>query len=601
MICCPSCKPASAPEVSRLMASTDRPWFQHYPPGVPKSIRYPEVPFYRLLQESAARFPDRAALIFYDGAKGRELGVKSYADLDGESDRFAAALSALGIGRGDRVAYFLQNSPALVVGFYGILKAGAVVVPCNPMYRGEELGHQLRDSGAKAILCEAGLYPLVEQVAPNTDLRHVIVTGGPPDGRTQASGREVHSPDRGGHLPDRKVDSLDWEVHLMEALVESQKGRTAMRPYRYPGIDPVRDLAFLPYTGGTTGVPKGSMLTHQNLVVNTLQFKTWFGYREGEEVFIAALPLFHIGGIAGVMNVPLAAGATIVLFRRFNPLGVLQAVQDYRATRFLGVPTMYIALLNQREAPSFDLSSLRASRTSAASLPAAVKLAFDHLVGHEVLIEGYGLTETSPLTHVNPVHRARAGSIGVPLPDTDARIVDAGEGTEVLPVGQVGELVLRGPQVMQGYWKNPQETGAALRDGWLFTGDLARMDEDGYFCIVDRKKDVINAAGFKVWPREVEEALYQHPHIRAAAVVGVPDSYRGETVKAVVVLKEIHGFLSDEAAREEIIDFCRRELAAYKVPRVVEIRDSLPMSGAGKVLRRVLREAAAAGSGAPDS
>jgi long-chain acyl-CoA synthetase len=561
----------------------DRPWFQHYPPGVPKSISYPEVPFYRLLQDSAARYPDRAALIFYDGAEGRELSATSYAALDGESDRFAAALSSLGIGRGDRVAYFLQNSPALVVGFYGILKAGAVVVPCNPMYGGEELGHQLRDSGATAILCEAGLYPLVEQVAAKTGLRHVIITGGPPDG-------EVQSPDEGSH-----------SVHSMEALVEAVQGRNILRPYRYPDIDPVRDLAFLPYTGGTTGMPKGSMLTHQNLVVNTLQFKTWFQYREGEEVFIAALPLFHIGGIAGVMNVPLAAGATIVLFRRFHPLGALRAVQDHRATRFLGVPTMYIALLNQPEAPSFDLTSLRASRTSAASLPAAVKRAFDDLVGHEVLIEGYGLTETSPLTHANPIHRARAGSIGVPLPDTDARIVDAGEGTEVLPVGQVGELVLRGPQVMQGYWKNPQETGAALRDGWLFTGDLARMDEDGYFCIVDRKKDVINAAGFKVWPREVEEALYQHPHIRAAAVVGVPDSYRGETVKAVVVLKEIHGFLSDEAAREEIIDFCRRELAAYKVPRVVEIRDSLPMSGAGKVLRRVLREAAAAGSGAPDS
>ncbi len=554
----------------------DRPWFQHYPAGVPKSISYPKVPFYRLLQDSATRFPDRTAIIFYDGVEGRELGATSYAALDGESDLFAAALSALGIGRGDRVAYFLQNSPALVVGFYGILKAGAVVVPCNPMYRGEELVHQLRDSGAKAILCEAGLYPLVEQVAADTALRHVIVTGGPLDG-------EVHSPDR--------------EVHSMEALVESQLGRKVLRPYRCPDIDPVRDLAFLPYTGGTTGVPKGSMLTHQNLVVNALQFKTWFQYREGEEVFIAALPLFHIGGIAGVMNVPLATGATIVLFRRFDPLGVLRAIQDYRATRFLGVPTMYIALLNQQEARSFDLTSLRASRTSAASLPAAVKGAFDQLVGHEVLVEGYGLTETSPLTHANPIHRARAGSIGVPLPDTDARIVDAGTGTEVLPAGEIGELVLRGPQVMQGYWQNPEETRAALRDEWLYTGDLAYMGEDGYFCIVDRKKDVINAAGFKVWPREVEEVLYQHPHIQAAAVVGMPDSYRGETVKAVVVLKKEHGFPSDEAAKEEIVAFCRRELAAYKVPRVVEIRDSLPISGAGKVLRRVLRDAAAADEG----
>ncbi len=536
----------------------DRPWFRFYPPGVPPRLEYPQVPLYRLLQEQAARYPARTALIYYDGEAGRELGAKDYRSLDDESDRFAAALVALGIGKGDRVAYFLQNSPALVVGFYGILKAGAVAVPCNPMYRERELAHQLRDCGAKAILCEPLLYPVVRGVVGQTAIQHIVVTGEAPAQRG---------------------------IYSMDALVESH------RPLpQYPAIDPIQDLALLPYTGGTTGVPKGSMLSHFNLVANALQFKSWFQYREGEEVFIAALPLFHIGGIAGVMSVPLAAAATIVLFRRFHPRGVLQAIQKYRASRFLGVPTMYVAILNLKEAHSFDLGSLQPSRTSAAPLPRAVKEAFDRLVGREVLIEGYGLTEASPLTHANPTHRARAGSIGIPLPDTDARVVDPEEGTRVLPVGEVGELVVRGPQVMRGYWNQPGASAAALRDGWLYTGDLARVDDQGYFYVVDRKKDVINAAGFKVWPREVEEVLYQHPLIRAAAVIGVPDTYRGETVKAVVVLKGDHGFLSPDAAQEDIKAFCRRELAAYKVPRIVEFRDDLPISAAGKVLRRVLRD-----------
>lgn len=535
----------------------DRPWFQHYPSEVPSHLEYPQVPLYRFLQESAARFPDRTALIAYDGAEGRELGTKSYRALDQESDRFAAGLIALGIARGDRVAYFLQNSPELVVAFYGILKAGAVPVPCNPMYQGHELTHQLLDSGAKAILCDPGLYPLLEEVKAGTALKHVIFAG------------EAALP---GTLS-------------MRSLVESHTPAPEL-----PSIDPAQDLALLAYTGGTTGVPKGAMLTHYNLVANVIQFKKWFQYWEGQEVFIAALPLFHIGGIAGVMNVPLAAGATIILFPRFHPLGVLRAIQDYRATRFLGVPTMYIALLNHESARSFDLTSLQASRTSAAALPGPVKEAFDNLVGHEVLIEGYGLTETSPLTHVNPTSRARAGSIGVPLPDTDARIVDAEDGARVLPLGEVGELVLRGPQVMKGYWNKPEETTATLRDGWLYTGDLARMNDEGYFFVVDRKKDVINAAGFKVWPREVEEVLFQHPSVRDAVVIGVPDSYRGETVKAVLVLNPPPAGHSKEAIQREIVAHCRSQLTSYKVPRILEFRDELPVSAAGKVLRRVLRK-----------
>jgi long-chain acyl-CoA synthetase len=459
----------------------------------------------------------------------------------------------MGIVKGDRVAYFLQNSPQLVTAFYGALKAGAVVVPCNPMYRAGELARQLADSGARALVCDAELLPVVQQARGSTALETVVVVGG--------TGDEVS----------------------FERLVDSGEPLG-----RLPGVRPASDLALLCYTGGTTGEPKGAMLTHRNMVVNAAQFSRWYGYVDGREVFVAALPLFHIGGIAGTMSVPISVGGTLVLFRRFNARGALQAVQDYGATRFLGVPTMYIAALNLENARSYDLSSLSHSRTSAAPLPAAVKRAFDALVGREVLIEGYGLTETAPLTHANPVHRAKEGSIGVPLPGTDARIVDPEEGTRVLPRGRVGELVLRGPQVMRGYWGRPAETADAIRDGWFHTGDLARMDDEGYFYIVDRKKDVINAAGFKVWPREVEEVLYRHPSVRLAAVVGAPDSYRGETVKAVVVLRE-ECRESEEATRRQLLELCRAELAAYKLPRILEFRASLPVSAAGKLLKRELR------------
>ena len=542
------------------MVSESKPWLKAYSPEVPDGLSYPRTPLYHFLQESAGRFPDRAAIIYQDPPAGAEAVVTTYRSLADQSDRFAAALLELGVSRGDRVAYYIQNSPELITGFYGILKAGAVPVPCNVMYRSEELAYHLNDSGARVLLCETELYPTASQVQPETSVSDVIVAGGNVDGNV-----------------------LYWDDLLNSAQV----------PEQWPAIDVDSDLALLPYTGGTTGVPKGAMLTHASLVANAVQFRDWFGYEPGNEVFVATLPLFHIGGIAGVMSVPLAAGGTMVLFRRFNAQRVLQAIQDYRATRFLGVPTMYIALLNQENVREYDLSSLRPSRTSAAPLPTAVKEAFDTLVGREVLVEGYGLTETSPLTHANPVDGAMAGSIGVPLPDTDARIFDPDDGIEEMPQGEIGELALRGPQVMKGYWRRPNETAEAIRDGWFYTGDLAYMDERGYFFIVDRKKDVINAAGFKVWPREVEEVLYQHPAVRLAAVLGVPDDYRGETVRAVIALKETTDYPSNEAAREDILAFCHRHLANYKVPRIVEFRDELPVSAAGKVLRRVMRDEAA--------
>ncbi|MDE2780661.1 MAG: long-chain fatty acid--CoA ligase [Chloroflexota bacterium] len=541
------------------MVAEPKAWLSSYPSGMPSSLEYPRAPLFHFLQQSASRFPDRPAIIYQDAPGGAEPVTRTYRDLEEETSRFAAALTSLGVEKGDRVAYYIQNSPELIAGFYGILKAGAVPVPCNVMYQAEELSYHLNDSGARTLLCEADLYPTAQGILQETGVSTVIVAGGEVEG-----------------------DALAWEGLLGSA-----------RPLESPPpIDVEQDLALLPYTGGTTGVPKGAMLTHANMVANAVQFRDWFGYEPGGEVFVATLPLFHIGGIAGVMSVPISCGGTIVLFRRFSAERVLRAIQDYRATRFLGVPTMYIALLNHERAGEYDLSSLRPSRTSAAPLPAAVKEAFDGLVGRPVLVEGYGLTETSPLTHANPVDDARGGSIGVPLPDTEARVFDPDDGLEEMPQGEIGELALRGPQIMKGYWQRPQETAEAIRDGWFFTGDLAYMDERGYFFIVDRKKDVINAAGFKVWPREVEEVLFQHPAVRVAAVLGVPDDYRGETVRAVIALKDGHGFDGDESARADILAHCQRHLANYKIPRIVDFRDELPVSAAGKVLRRVMRDEA---------
>lgn len=541
------------------MTTEPKPWLKSYPPGMPASLDYPRAPLYHFLQESAARFPDRAAIVYQDPGDNGEPEPTTYRQLNERSSRLAAALRTLGVDKGDRVAYYIQNSPELITGFYGILKAGAVPVPCNVMYRTEELAYHLNDSGAKVLLCESELYPTANQALPGTPVADVIVVGA----------------------------EVEDEVHYWDELLADTPPLS-----EFPPLDVDTDLALLPYTGGTTGIPKGAMLTHANMVANAIQFRDWFGYDPGGEVFVATLPLFHIGGIAGVMSVPVACGGTIVLFRRFSPERVLEAIEGYRATRFLGVPTMYIALLNHERAQEYDLTSLRSSRTSAAPLPRAVKEAFDSMVGHEVLVEGYGLTETSPLTHANPVDGAQGGSIGVPLPDTDARVFDADDGLVEMPMGEIGELALKGPQVMKGYWNRPLETSEAIRDGWFFTGDLAYMDERGYFFIVDRKKDVINAAGFKVWPREVEEVLYQHPAVRLAAVLGVPDDYRGETVKAVVALRDTHEFSTEDLVRQDILEHCQRHLANYKIPRVVDFRDELPVSAAGKVLRRVMRDEA---------
>jgi long-chain acyl-CoA synthetase len=515
-----------------------RPWHRAWPAHVARSLDYPDVPAWWLLERNLPRFADRVAVREVDHETLAEGRVLTYEQLVRAARGIASGLRSAGVGPDTRVGYCLPNSAALILGYYATWWAGGTVVPANPAARDAEVEQQLADAGVALVIGERG-------------------------GVGQAAAERL------------KVPFVDADtVTAMESLAPAAPAPCA----------PADDVAVLLYTGGTTGTPKGAMLTHRNIVANTIQFAGWYDFLPGDETSLCAIPFFHSGGMSGVMNVPLSAGATLIVFRRFNASSVARAVGRYGVTRLFGVPTMFIALLHDHEGRRADYATLRACRTNAAPLPPSVKAQFDALVGREVLVEGYGLTETSPLTHANPIARAKPGSIGIPLADTDARIVDLDGGADVAP-GASGELLIRGPQVMRGYWNRPDETTRVLSGGWLRTGDVATMDADGYFAIVDRAKDMINTAGFKVWPREVEEALYAHDAVKLAVVVGVPDDYRGEAVKAFVVPKD-----GIRVTETELVEFCRTRLSTYKLPRAVEFRTELPVSGAGKVLRRALRE-----------
>jgi long-chain acyl-CoA synthetase len=513
-----------------------RPWDAVWPAHVPRSLDPPAVPAWWLLERNLPRFASRVAVRELDPETLAERRVLTYEALVRAARGAASGLRAHGVAPGARVGVCLPNGAGLVVGYYATWLAGATIVPVNPLAHEREVEQQLADAAVSLVVAGEG------------------------SGRAAAE--------------RLKLPVLDAETF---------RALEALPPLAPADCRPAEDVAVILYTGGTTGAPKGALLTHRNLVVNTLQFAGWYAFAPGEETSLAVIPMYHSGGMSGVMNVPLSAGATVVALPRFGAAAVARAVTRHRITRLFGVPTMFIALLNDEEGRRAAYAHLRACRTNAAPLPPAVKAAFDELVGREVLVEGYGLTETSPLTHANPLDRARPGSIGIPLPDTDARVVDLETGGDV-PAGAPGELLIRGPQVMRGYWNRPDETARAIEDGWLRTGDVAAMDADGYFRIVDRKKDMINTAGFKVWPREVEETLYAHPAVRLAAVIGVPDPYRGEAVKACVVLKD-----GERVTAEELVAFCRARLTAYKAPRLVEFRPELPITPTGKLLRRLLR------------
>ena len=550
------------------VTTVDRPWLRFYEPGVPHTLSYPRATVQSLLDHSAAQFGDRSAAVFFGAAL-------SYRVLRILVDRFAGALHRLGVQPGDRVSLHLPNCPQFLVAYYGALRAGAVVVPFNPLYVEREIEHQLIDSAADVAVTLDLIYPRLADARPRTRVREVIVTSinayFPPllrwlyPLRAWREGHLVRVPrGRGVH---RFSDLLDAAVPAPQVAIEPE--RTAM----------------LLYTGGTTGIPKGAMLSHRNLVCNVVQARAWFtGLRPGQDSVLAVIPFFHSYGMTAAMNLSISAGARLILLPRFQVEMVLGAIAKYRPQLFPGVPTLYTAIISHPGVAAYSLRSGMACISGAAPLPVEVQTRFEHLTGGK-LVEGYGLTEASPVTHANPISGLRKiGSIGVPFPDTDARIMD-GSGGRVLPPGEVGELVIRGPQVMLGYWNQPAETAQMLRDGWLFTGDMAKMDADGFFYIVDRKKEMIITGGLNVFPREVEEVLYAHPAVLEAAAIGVRDPYRGEAVKAFVVLRE-----GAHATADEITEHCRRNLAPYKVPRAVEFRTQLPKSIVGKILRRVLME-----------
>ena len=552
-----------------------RPWLAHYAPGIPSDIELDVPSLPAMLERSAVRFPERTALHFMGQ-------THSYRQLWQDVQRFAAALQKLGVKPGDRVSVMLPNCPQFVVAFFGASLAGAVVVNTSPLYVARELEHQLLDSGSETLIMLDAFYPRFQQVeAGLSSVRRVIVTGIQdalpfPKSLLYPLRERVQ-----GHWTPVRTGG---KVYQMQALIRSQAPRPQPVSLQ-PGT-----LALLQYTGGTTGTPKGAMLTHGNLVANALQARAWLGdVHEGKEVMLAAIPFFHVYGMTTAMNMGVLLAATVVLVP--NPRDIhmlLKLIQAMKPTLFPGVPTMYSAINTHPETPNFDLTSIRACISGSAPLPLETARRFRQITGGANLVEGYGLTEASPVTHSNPVEGEQVeGSIGLPLPGMYAYV--AAEGGAPQPHGTAGELWVSGPNVMAGYWQHPEESAKALpeREGrtWLRTGDVAIMDDAGYFRIVDRQKDVIIAGGFNIYPREVEEVLYAHPAVLEAAAIGVPHPHRGETVKAFVVFRP-----GMQATPEELEAWCRERLSPYKVPRLYETRSELPKTAVGKILRRQLAQ-----------
>lgn len=564
---------------------SDRPWLASYPEGVPRSLApYPRTSLYAILEDAAARHPGAVATAFF----GKHL---TYRELVRQVDQFGRVLTSLGIKKGDRVGLVLPNCPQYVIAYYAALRIGAVAVGNNPLYTERELSHQLTDAGVEVCVALDQLYPKVAAVRDAAGIREVIVTGvqdAMPFPLSMLAPLKFRREARAeGHPwplvpPGAKV--LRWKELMRGAYPEAPPAP----------VDPEKDLAGLIYTGGTTGLSKGAMLTHANLVANTMQCAAWFAQiRDGEEAVMCVLPFFHSYGMTVCMNLGILKAAKLILLPRFDLTRTLKAVQKERPTLFPGVPRLYIAINESPLTRKYDLSSVTACLSGAAPLPTAVAETFERITGGR-LVEGYGMTEASPVTHANAVFGGRRpGSIGLPIPDTDCRVVHLDDWTVEVPPGEPGELAVSGPQVMRGYWNRPEDTASVLRrdpDGrtWLLTGDIATMDEEGFFGIVDRKKDMILVSGFNVYPTEIEEVLYRHPKVQKVCVAGVPDGRTGEAIKAFVVLKQ-----GESASPDEIIAWARdprHGLAGYRVPKLVEFRDSLPETLVGKILRRVVVE-----------
>ena len=562
----------------------EKPWLKHYDEGMPVTIDYPRIPVDRLLAETAAKHPDRVAIVFGAMVGARLMDAKlTYRQLDDAVNRFAAGLQQLGVKERERVVIMLPNCPQFIIAACATWRIGGIVVCCNPLYVGREIEHLVNDSGAKTFVVMSQFYERVKSIRANTALQRVIVTNIKEYFPTLLRLLFTLAKEKKeGHQADISADA---STYWFQALIKDAPARPA------PVDVAPEDVATLIYTGGTTGGPKGAQLTHRNLLSNALVLNIWSKSREAQDVMLAVMPYFHSYGLQVGIITPIATAQTIVQIP--NPremVHVLKSIETHGATYYPGVPTMFIGFLNRPDRDQYDLTSLRFAVSAAAPLAPETQDRFQAATGGKML-QAYGLTETSPCASMEPIDRPKPHSIGVPLPDTDIKIVDLETGSQELSPGDIGEIIIKGPQVMKGYWNLPTETENALRvgpdgqPGWFYSGDIGYMDEEGYFHISDRKKDLIIAGGYNIYPADVEAVLFEHPKVREAAVIGVPDERLGESVKAFVVLKE-----GETATADEIIAFCRERMAAYRVPRQIEFRDDLPKSIIGKVLRRELRE-----------
>jgi long-chain acyl-CoA synthetase len=547
-----------------------KPWLKSYEKGVPERISYEEICMPDILDRTAKQFPDKPALIF-------QGYIMTYRQLKDMVDRFATCLTDFGVRQGDAVAILLPNLIPCVVAYFAILRLGAISVMNNPLYSDRELEHQFNDSGSKVLVTLDLLGNRMIDLRPKTKIKQIVYTS------------------IGDYLPFPK-SMLFPLVGKKKKLAADVKPAPAVYKWKdcvaKYGPNPPRpkigfeDVAMYQYTGGTTGVSKGVMLTHANLSKQIQQAETWFPvFKKGAEVTLGALPFFHVFGMTTAMNFSVYMGWPDILIPRPQPEPLLEAIRKFRPTFAPLVPTMYIGMLNHPDLKKTDMSSIKGAFSGSAPLPVEVIHEFERVTG-AVIVEGFGMTETTPVTHINPFAGGarKVGSVGVPISDTEARIVDLETGLNDMPVGQPGELIVKGPQVMRGYLNKSDETAYTLRNGWCFTGDIATMDEDGYFYIVDRKKDMIISGGFNIYPRDIDEVFYEHPKVQEACSIGIPDPKRGENVKVFVVLKE-----GETATQAELIEFCKTKLATFKLPAEIEFRKELPKSTVGKVLRKELK------------
>jgi long-chain acyl-CoA synthetase len=546
-------------------------WLKRYDEGVPHQIDYPPIALFQLLEEAAQKYPDSPCTIF----KGATV---TYPEMNELTDKLAAGLAGLGVKKGDRVGIFIPNTPQFVMAYFAILKVGGVVVAINPLYTAREIEHQVNDAGIELMLVMSNFYNLIKQVQPKSKIRRVVVTNIKEALPSVLSFLFTLTKEKKGGF---RVQLQDGDIWMQDLIAK-------YKPEDRPKVEvDADDNALFQYSGGTTGISKGAIAMHRNLVANALQIRSWMpGAEDGKEIVLMAIPLFHVYGMVAGMLFAIRTGAAMVMVPNPRDLkDVMTNIQKYKATVFPGVPTLYNAINNHPDvvAGKYDLSTIKACISGSAPLMRETKEKFEAITGGK-LVEGYGLSEAPTATHCNPLlGENRTGSIGLPLPDVDCRIVSLDDGKTVLPPREIGELLIHGPQVMRGYHNMPTETTNTLQDGWLYTGDIAYMDEDGYFYIVDRKKELIKPGGYQVWPREVEEAIMEHPKVLEVGVAGIPDPYRGETVKAWVVVKP-----GESLTVEEVREWCKERLANFKVPSEVDFRDELPKTTVGKILRREL-------------